>query len=34
MGEFGGEKFSTGIDFKQVRNNLQGFRGNLYPRGV
>jgi hypothetical protein len=29
-----GENISTGIDFKRVRNNLQGFRENLYPRGV
>jgi hypothetical protein len=29
MGAFGREKFSTGIDFKRVKNNLQGFEGNL-----
>jgi hypothetical protein len=33
-GEFGGEKFFTGVDFKRVKNNLQGFKGNLYPSGV
>jgi hypothetical protein len=33
-GEFGSEKFSTGIDLKRVKNNLQGLRGNLYPREV
>jgi hypothetical protein len=30
-GEFGSEKFCTGIDSKQVKNNLQGFEGNLHP---
>ena len=30
----GGEEFSTGVDFKLVINNLQGFKGNLYPRWV
>ena len=30
MGEFGSEKFSTGIDSKRVKNNLQGFEGNLH----
>jgi hypothetical protein len=34
MGKFGSEKFSTGIDSKRVKNNLQGFKGNLYPPGV
>jgi hypothetical protein len=33
-GEFGSEKFSTGIDFKRVINNLQGFERNLYPYGL
>jgi hypothetical protein len=33
-GIFWGGKFSTGIDFKRVTNNMQGFLGNLYPRGV
>jgi hypothetical protein len=33
-GEFGSEKFSTGIDLKRVKNNLQGLRGNLYPGEV
>ncbi|MGB9407490.1 MAG: hypothetical protein WCA89_08135, partial [Terracidiphilus sp.] len=33
-GIFWGGKFSTDIDFKRVKNNLQGFLGNLYPRGV
>jgi hypothetical protein len=27
-------RLSSGIDSKQVINNLQGLRGNLYPRGV
>ena len=27
-------RLSSSVDFKQVKNNLQGFRGNLYPRGV
>jgi hypothetical protein len=27
-------KFSTGIDFREFRNNLQDFKENLYPRGV
>jgi hypothetical protein len=27
-------RFSSGIDFKQVKNHLQGLRGNLYPMGV
>jgi hypothetical protein len=30
MGAFGREKFSTGIDFKRVKNNLRGFKGNLH----
>jgi hypothetical protein len=34
MGEFGGEKFSTDIDFKVVINNMQGYEENLYPPGV
>jgi hypothetical protein len=32
-GIFWGENFSTGIDFKRFKNNLQGFHGNLYPLG-
>jgi hypothetical protein len=27
-------RFSSGIDFKRVKNNLQCFEGNLYPMGV
>jgi len=27
-------RFSSGIDFKQVKNHLQGLRGNLYPWGI
>jgi hypothetical protein len=30
VGDYGGEKFSTGIDSKRVTNNLQGFEGNLH----
>jgi hypothetical protein len=26
--------FSSDIDFKRVKNNLQGFKGYLYPHGV
>jgi hypothetical protein len=26
--------FSSGVDFKRVKNDLQGFKGNLYPSGV
>jgi hypothetical protein len=26
-------RLSSGIDFKRVKNNLQGLRENLYPRG-
>jgi hypothetical protein len=33
-GKFGGGKFSTGIDSMELRNNLQGLRESLYPRGV
>jgi hypothetical protein len=29
-GGFGSQKFSTGIDSKRVKNNLQGFEGNLH----
>jgi hypothetical protein len=29
MGAFGREKFSTGIDSKRVKNNLQGFKENF-----
>jgi hypothetical protein len=27
-------RHSGGVDFKRVKNNLQGFKGNLYPSGV
>jgi hypothetical protein len=30
-GEFGGKKFCTVVDSKQVRNNLQGFEGKFTP---
>jgi hypothetical protein len=30
-GEFGSEKFSTGVDSKRVKNNLQGFEGKFTP---
>jgi hypothetical protein len=33
MWEILGKILSTGVDFKRVKNNLQGFKGNLYPRG-
>jgi hypothetical protein len=33
-GIFCAEKFSTGVDFKTLTNNLQDFFGNLYPPGV
>jgi hypothetical protein len=33
-GIFWAVHFSNGIDFKRVKNNLQGFLRNLYPRGV
>jgi hypothetical protein len=33
-GIFWAESFLSGIDFKQVKNNLQCLRGNLYPRGL
>ena len=29
-----GPKFSTGVDYIGLKNNLQGFEGNLYPQGV
>jgi hypothetical protein len=29
-GELGSEKFSAGLDFKRVKNNLQYFEGNIY----
>ena len=34
VGYFGVGKFSTGIDSREFRNNLQDFKGNLYPPGV
>jgi hypothetical protein len=33
-GGFGSEKFSTDIDSKRVKNNLQGFKGNLCPLAI
>jgi len=27
-------RLSSGVDFKRVKNNLQGLRENLYPSGV
>jgi hypothetical protein len=33
-GIFWGKYFSTGIDSKEFKNNLQGFKENLYPKGV
>jgi len=37
MGEFWGRNISSNIDSKRLKNNLQGFKDNLYPqryRGV
>jgi hypothetical protein len=33
-GSFWDDKFSTGIDSRELRNNLQGLEGNLYPQGI
>jgi hypothetical protein len=30
-GRFWSEKFSTGIDSKRVKNNMQGFEGKFIP---